>query len=173
MNRILNMYSLFYYKMINIWVLFIIRVLIILKYFGDLDFECYINIYIYIYIYIERERERANFLKYGDLCSGGSRNFFQDVQYKTWICWVHRTSGASPHNSKAHDGLVLSCSARKVVSNSIRIRTTWGNRGCYLSSICVCVFLYQWEKNSSALCGTSEKEKKWGFFLWFKTHTRR
>jgi hypothetical protein len=30
------MYSIFYYNMINI------RVLIILKYFGDLDFECYI-----------------------------------------------------------------------------------------------------------------------------------
>jgi hypothetical protein len=54
------MYSIFYYNIINIQVLFIIRVLIILEHFGDLDFECYINkkkkknkyIYIYIYIYI-------------------------------------------------------------------------------------------------------------------------
>ena len=43
--------------MINIRVLLIIRVLIILKYFGDLDFECYVCVcglgfdcYIYIYI---------------------------------------------------------------------------------------------------------------------------
>ena len=36
--------------MINIRVLLIIRVLIILKYVGGLDFECYIYIYIYIYI---------------------------------------------------------------------------------------------------------------------------
>ena len=40
MNKTLNLYSIFYYNMINIRVLFIIRVLIILKYFGDLDFEC-------------------------------------------------------------------------------------------------------------------------------------
>jgi hypothetical protein len=57
MNRTLNIYSLIYYNMINIQVLLIIRVLLILKYFGDLDFEyIYIyrerDIYIYIYIYI-------------------------------------------------------------------------------------------------------------------------
>ena len=34
MNKTLNLYSIFYYNMSNI------RVLIILKYFGDLDFEC-------------------------------------------------------------------------------------------------------------------------------------
>jgi hypothetical protein len=40
--------------------------------------------------------------------------------------------------------------------------------------VCVCMLLYQFERKSSALCGTSEKEKKkLGFFLWFKTHTRR
>ena len=44
------MYSIFYYNMINIRVLLIIRVLIILKYVGGLDFECYIYIYIYIYM---------------------------------------------------------------------------------------------------------------------------
>ena len=38
--------------MINIRVLLIIRVLIILKYFGDLDFKCYIN-----------NRERGNLKK--------------------------------------------------------------------------------------------------------------
>ena len=48
MNRTLNMYSIFYYNMINIQVLLIIQVLIILKHFGDLDFECYIYIYIYV-----------------------------------------------------------------------------------------------------------------------------
>ena len=58
------MYSIFCYNMINIQVLFIIRVLIILKHLGDLDFECYIYIYIYIYnmcvcVCGERERERA------------------------------------------------------------------------------------------------------------------
>ena len=37
--------------MINIQVLLIIRVLIILKYFGDLDFECYI----YVYVRIEKD----------------------------------------------------------------------------------------------------------------------
>jgi hypothetical protein len=45
MNRILNMYSIFYNNMINIRVLLIIRILIILK-------------ILYIYIYIDRERER-------------------------------------------------------------------------------------------------------------------
>ena len=35
----------FYYNMINIRVLLIICVLIILKHFGDLNFECYIYIY--------------------------------------------------------------------------------------------------------------------------------
>jgi hypothetical protein len=61
MNRTLNMYSIFYYNMINI------RVLIILKYFGDLDFECYIYIYIYIYmcvcVCVCVEREIGNFFK--------------------------------------------------------------------------------------------------------------
>jgi hypothetical protein len=58
------MYSIFYHNMINIRVLLIIRVLIILKHFGDLDFECYIYIYIYIIcVCVERERERGNFLK--------------------------------------------------------------------------------------------------------------
>ena len=53
--------------MINIRVLFIKRVLTILKHFGDLDFECYINMYIiYVCVWRERERERereAIFLK--------------------------------------------------------------------------------------------------------------
>ena len=48
--------------MINIRVLFIIRVLIILKQFGDLNFKYYMETWVYIYIYIythtERERER-------------------------------------------------------------------------------------------------------------------
>ena len=44
MNKTMNMYYIFYYNMINIRVLLIIRVLIILKHFGDLDFECYIYI---------------------------------------------------------------------------------------------------------------------------------
>ena len=39
MNRTLNLYSIFYYNMINIQVLLIIQVLIILKHFGDLDFK--------------------------------------------------------------------------------------------------------------------------------------
>ena len=45
--------------MINIRVLLIIRVLIILKYFGDLDFECYIN----IYVCVCRERKREEIKK--------------------------------------------------------------------------------------------------------------
>ena len=44
-----------------------IRVLIILKYFGDLDFECYIyiiyNICVCMCVERERERERGNFKK--------------------------------------------------------------------------------------------------------------
>ena len=63
MNRTLNLYSLFYYNMINIRVLLIIRVLIILKYFGDLDFECYI--YMCVCVCVERE---GQFKKNGDLC---------------------------------------------------------------------------------------------------------
>jgi hypothetical protein len=39
MNRTLNLYSIFYYNLINI-------LLIILKHFLDLNFECYIYIYI-------------------------------------------------------------------------------------------------------------------------------
>jgi hypothetical protein len=58
MNRTLNMYSIIYYNMINIRVLFIIRVLIILKHFGDLDFECYIYICVCVCVYVYRERER-------------------------------------------------------------------------------------------------------------------
>jgi hypothetical protein len=50
------MYSIIYYNMINIRVLFIIRVLIILKHFGDLDFECYIYIY-NMCVCVERERQ--------------------------------------------------------------------------------------------------------------------
>jgi hypothetical protein len=41
-------YSIFYYNIINIRVLLIIRVLIILKHFGDLNFEYIYNIYIYV-----------------------------------------------------------------------------------------------------------------------------
>ena len=52
MNRTLNLCFIFYYNLINIQVLLIIRALIILKYFSALDFEYY------IYIYVERERER-------------------------------------------------------------------------------------------------------------------
>ena len=64
MNRTLNLYIIFYYNIINIQVLFIIRVLIILKYFGDLDFECYIYICVCVCVCVcvsvcrERERER-------------------------------------------------------------------------------------------------------------------
>jgi hypothetical protein len=58
------MYSIFYYNMINIRVLLIIRVLIILKHFEDLDFECYIYIYVCVCVY----RERGNLKKNGDLC---------------------------------------------------------------------------------------------------------
>ena len=50
MNKTLNVYSLFYYNIINIQVLLIIRVLILLKHFEDLDFECYIYIYICVYV---------------------------------------------------------------------------------------------------------------------------
>ena len=63
------MYSIFYYNMINI------RVLIILKYFGDLDFECYIYICVCVCVCVcvsvcrERERERERqFKKNGELC---------------------------------------------------------------------------------------------------------
>ena len=66
MNRTLNLYIIFYYNIINIQVLFIIRLLIILKYFRDLDFECYIYVCACVYIY--RERERGNSKKNGDLC---------------------------------------------------------------------------------------------------------
>ena len=45
------MYSIIYYNMSNIQVLFIIQILIIWKHFGDLDFECY------IYVCVCRERE--------------------------------------------------------------------------------------------------------------------
>ena len=48
--------------MINIRVLLIIRVLIILKHFGDLDFECYIYIYVCVCVCVCRERW-AIFLK--------------------------------------------------------------------------------------------------------------
>jgi hypothetical protein len=84
MNRTLNMYSIFYYNMINIRVLLIIQVLIILKHFRDLErerqfkkekrkrngdlcverergrqfFKKYMETCMCIYIYIERERER-------------------------------------------------------------------------------------------------------------------
>jgi hypothetical protein len=57
MNETMNMSSIFYYNMINIRVLLIIRVLIILKHFGDLDFECYIYIYIYMCVCVCVERE--------------------------------------------------------------------------------------------------------------------
>ena len=66
MNETMNMSSIFYYNMINIQVLLIIRVLIILKHFGNLDFECYIYIYICVCVCVcvcrERKRE-AIFLK--------------------------------------------------------------------------------------------------------------
>ena len=69
MNRTLNMYYIFYYNMINIRVLLIIRVLIILKYFGDLNFECYIyNIYVCVERERERERERGNLKKWRLVC---------------------------------------------------------------------------------------------------------
>ena len=61
MNRTLNMYSIFYYNMINIRVLLIIWVLTILKHFGDLDFEC--HIYVCLYVCVEREREKGNLKK--------------------------------------------------------------------------------------------------------------
>jgi hypothetical protein len=63
MNRTLNMYFIFYYNMINIQVLLIIRVLIILKHFGDLDFEC---IYICVCVCVERGNLKKK--KNGDLC---------------------------------------------------------------------------------------------------------
>ena len=64
--------------MINIRVLLIKRILIILKHFGDLDFECYIYIYIYmcvcvcvcvcVCLRVCVEKERCNFIfKNGDL----------------------------------------------------------------------------------------------------------
>jgi hypothetical protein len=88
MNRTLNLYSIFYYNIINIRILLIIRINNF-KTFGDLDFECYIKYIcvcvcrerereregknlkkemkswfcLYIYIYIERERERERFQK--------------------------------------------------------------------------------------------------------------
>jgi hypothetical protein len=65
MNKTLNVYSLFYYNIMNIRVLLIIRVLIILKYFGDLDFECYIYIYI---LCVCVEREKHDFKKNRDSC---------------------------------------------------------------------------------------------------------
>jgi hypothetical protein len=43
--------SIFYYNMFNIQLLLIIRALIILKHFGDLDFECY---KIYMRVCVER-----------------------------------------------------------------------------------------------------------------------
>ena len=61
------MYSIFYYNIINIRVLLIIGVLVILKHFGDLDFEYYI----YMCVCVERERgkrEGAKFLQFGDFC---------------------------------------------------------------------------------------------------------
>jgi hypothetical protein len=61
MNRTLNLYYIFYYNMINIRLLLIIRVLIILKHFGDLHFECYIYIYIYIYMCVCVCRKREFF----------------------------------------------------------------------------------------------------------------
>ena len=64
MNRIPDTYSIFYYNMINIQVLLIIQILIILKYFGDLDFECYIYIYICVCVCVCVCRERETiFLK--------------------------------------------------------------------------------------------------------------
>jgi hypothetical protein len=57
------MYSIFYYNMINIRVLLIIRVLVILKYFGDLYFECYIYVCMCVCVCVERERQ---FLKKGN-----------------------------------------------------------------------------------------------------------
>jgi hypothetical protein len=57
--------------MINIRVLLIIRVLIILKHFGDLDFECYIYVCVCVCVCVcrEREREMQFFLKRnGEAC---------------------------------------------------------------------------------------------------------
>ena len=45
--------------MINIRVLFIIRVLIILKHFGDLDFECHMCVC--VCVCVERKKERGDF----------------------------------------------------------------------------------------------------------------
>ena len=67
MNRTMNMYFIFYYNMINIRVLLIIRVLIILKHFESLDFECYIYIYI-MCVYLCRERGSFFFLKEMETC---------------------------------------------------------------------------------------------------------
>ena len=67
MNRTLNMYSIFYYNIINIRVLFIIRVLIILKYFGDLDFECYIYMCVCVCVCVCVEKEGQFKKKNGDL----------------------------------------------------------------------------------------------------------
>jgi hypothetical protein len=99
MNRTLNLYSIFYYNIINIRVLLIIRVLIILKHFGDLDFKCYIK-YIYIYICVcvcarvcvEREREILkkvvvnygfwNFLKKFKLLRNLKNNYYDHFDKK-------------------------------------------------------------------------------------------
>ena len=55
--------------MINIRVLLIIRVLIILKHFRDLNFESYINIYMCVCVHFCVEREAIFFFfKNGDLC---------------------------------------------------------------------------------------------------------
>ena len=56
MNRTLNLYSIFYYNMINIQVSLIIQALIIFKYFGDLDFE---YIYMCVCVCVDREKERV------------------------------------------------------------------------------------------------------------------
>ena len=65
MNKILNMYFIFYYNMINIRVLLIIRVLIILKHSGD----------IYICVCVCVCGERGNFFKKrnGNLCAERER----------------------------------------------------------------------------------------------------
>ena len=70
--------------MINIRVLLIIQVLIILKHFGDLDFECYI--YVCVCVCRERERERGKFFlkRNGDLCVERERGRqFKNKKIKT------------------------------------------------------------------------------------------